>query len=163
MNADISEKISKWIFGVMMVLSAVVLVMFYCVGFDGMTTIAGQAYTDPANLDLLMYWMYVLVAVGIACVVIFTFLQFCAQLKNDPKSALKSLGAVVLLVALFGVAYSLADDSNMVINGKAYDVKFDLILSDVFIYVQYVLVVVTILCTLVSLLGVFKSLNKIKA
>lgn len=163
MKAGVSEKISTWIFYVLMAVSAVVLVLFYFVGYDNMTQVAAGMVKDPENLDILMYWMYLLLAVSIVCVVLFALLQFLATLKSDPKSALKGLLSLVLLVALFGGAYSLADDSTMIIAGSAFEDRPKLILTDVCIYVQYVLLAVTVLCTVVSLLGVFKASNKIKA
>lgn len=163
MKAGVTDDISRWIFYALLVCSAAVLVMFYFVGFDGTTVIGSQSYTDPANTDLLLWWMYILVGAGIVCVAVFTLAQFFALLKNDTKSALKSLGAIVLLVALFGVAYAMADATPMVINGALEDNALNLVLSDVCIYVQYVLFGLTALCTLISLAGLFKMQNKIKA
>ena len=163
MKAGISEKISTWTFYALMAISAVVLVLFFFIGFDNVTTISGNTYTDPENLDVLMYWMYTLVAACVIFVAAFVIIQFFATLKSEPKAALKSLLSIVLLAALFGGAYAASDDSTMIINGSAFDDKGKIILTDVCIYVQYVLVLVTVICTIVSLLGLLKFVNKVKA
>ncbi len=163
MNAELKNKLSSIVFYVLLAVTAVVFILFYFVGYDNQTQVAGNMYTDPQNLDALMYWMYALVGGSVVCVLLFVLIQFFAKLKSEPKSALKSLGAIILLVVLFVGAYFIADDSPMLINGTVFEEKNLLILTDVVIYVQYVLVAVTVLCTIISLLGVIKSFNKIKA
>ncbi len=147
-----------------MAVTDVVLVLFYCVGYDNMSSVTGGAYvTDPEYTDLLMYWMYVLMAVGIVLVVVFGCTQFVANIKTDPKGAVKSVGAVVAMVALFVVAYAVSSDAPILINNTAFEDKNILVLADVCIYVQYVLFTVCLVAAILSLLGVFKGFNKIKA
>ena len=164
MKAELSSKISSYIFYILMSVTAVVLVMFYCVGYDNMSSVTGGAYvTDPEYTDLLMYWMYVLMAVGIVLVVVFGCTQFVANIKTDPKGAVKSVGAVVAMVALFVAAYAVSSDAPILINNTAFEDKNVLVLADVCIYVQYVLLTVCLAAAILSLLGVFKGFNKIKA
>lgn len=164
MKAELSSKISSYIFYILMAVTAVVLVMFYCVGYDNMSSVTGGAYvTDPEYTDLLMYWMYVLMAVGIVLVVVFGCTQFVANIKTDPKGAVKSVGAVVAMVALFVAAYAVSSDAPILINNTAFEDKNILVLADVCIYVQYVLLTVCLAAAILSLLGVFKGFNKIKA
>ena len=82
---------------------------------------------------------------------------------SDPKSAVKGVIYLVLLVALFFGAYALSDDAPVMNNGKAFTDSAILKFTDVCIYVQYVLFTVTSLCTVIALTGLFKSTNKIKA
>ncbi len=164
MKAELSTKISSYIFRVLMAVTAVVLVMFYCVGYDNMSAVTGGAYvTDPQYTDLLLYWMYVLMVVGIVCVAVFGCTQFIANLKTDPKGALKSLSAVAAMVVLFVAAYAISSDAPILINNTVFEDKGILILTDVCIYVQYVLLVVCTVAAVLSLLGIFKGFNKIKA
>ncbi len=164
MKAELSSKISSYIFYILMAVTAFVLVMFYCVGYDNMSSVTGGAYvTDPEYTDLLMYWIYVLMAVGIVLVVVFGCTQFVANIKTDPKGAVKSVGAVVAMVALFVVAYAVSSDAPILINNTAFEDKNILVLADVCIYVQYVLFTVCLVAAILSLLGVFKGFNKIKA
>ena len=164
MKAELSSKISSYIFYFLMAATAVVLLLFYGVGYDNMSAVTGGAYvTDPEYTDLLMYWMYVLMVVGIVCVAVFGCLQFFANLKNDPKGAVKSVGAVVAMVALFVAAYAVSSDAPILINNTAFEDKNILVLADVCIYVQYDLLTVCLAAAILSLLGVFKGFNKIKA
>lgn len=164
MKAELSSKISSYIFYILMAITAFVLVMFYCVGYDNMSSVTGGAFvTDPEYTDLLMYWMYVLMAVGIVLVVVFGCAQFVANIKTDPKGAVKSVGAVVAMVALFVAAYAVSSDAPILINNTAFEDKNILVLADVCIYVQYVLFTVCLAAAILSLLGVFKGFNKIKA
>ncbi|MBR3884814.1 MAG: hypothetical protein IKJ31_08700 [Bacteroidaceae bacterium] len=162
MKAAVINKLSTYLFYVLMAVSAVVLLLFYLVGYDNMSQVAAGMVTDPANLDLLMYWLYALLAISVVAVLCFSVAQFFSSLKTNPKSAIKGIVSLVLFVVLFGGAYALADDSSITINGKAFDETGTLILTDVCIYVQYVLLAVATICTVVSLTGLFKFANKIK-
>ena len=127
-----------------------------------MSQVAAGMVTDPQFTDLLLYWMYGLLAVSVICVLIFGLAQFIAKMKESPVAALKSLSGVLLLVVLFGGAYLVASDDTLVVSGKAFDDKNILILTDVCIYVQYALLLVTVICTVASVSGIFKASNKIK-
>lgn len=164
MKAELSSKISSYIFYFLMAATAVVLLLFYGVGYDNMSAVTGGAYvTDPEYTDLLMYWMYVLMAVGIVLVVVFGCTQFVANIKTDPKGAVKSVGAVVAMVALFVAAYAVSSDAPILINNTAFEDKNILVLADVCIYVQYVLLTISVVAAIISLVGVFGWFNKIKA
>lgn len=164
MKAELSSKISSYIFYILMAVTAFVLVMFYCVGYDNMSSVTGGAFvTDPEYTDLLMYWIYVLMVVGIVLVVVFGFAQFVANIKTDPKGAVKSIGSIAAMVVLFVAAYAVSSDAPILINNTLFEDKGTLVLADVCIYVQYVLFSVCLVAAILSLLGVFKGFNKIKA
>lgn len=164
MKAELSSKISSYIFYILMAVTAFVLVMFYCVGYDNMSSVTGGAFvTDPEYTDLLMYWMYVLMVIGIVLVAIFGCTQFVANIKTDPKGAVKSIASIAAMVALFVAAYAVSSDAPILINNTVFEDKGILVLTDVCIYVQYVLLTVCVVAAILSLLGVFKGFNKIKA
>lgn len=163
MKAGSAVKIAKVSFYILMVVTVAVLGMFYFVGYDNTTMVAAGPATDPENLDLLMYWMYALIAVSVVCVLFSTGKQFITMLKSEPKAALKGVLYLVLLVALFGVAYSISSDEPVANNGKMETDALILKGTDVCIYVQYVLLLVSTLCTVVALTGVTKVVNKVKA
>ena len=164
MKATLINKLSTYVFAALMVLTAVVLGLFFFVGYDNYTTLNGSSVVDPQFTDLLMYWMYALVAAGIICVVLFVFADFISLLKNEPSKAIKTVVALVLIVALFGGAYALASDAPIrMADNTLFDDKASLILSDVCIYVQYVLLIASVALTIVGFFGVFKALNKVKA
>jgi hypothetical protein len=155
MKASVINKISSYVFAVMMIASAVILGLFFLVGYDNYITLNGKSVVDPQFTDLLMYWMYAMVAAGIVFVVLFVIAQFFATLKSNPGRAMNSVIGILLVVALFGGAYALASDAPIrMADNSLFEDKFNLILSDVCIYVQYVLLAVSVLLTVVSLLGV---------
>ncbi len=155
MKASVINKTSSYVFAALVGVSAVVLGLFFFVGYDNYITLNGKSVVDPQFTDLLMYWMYALVAAGIVFVVLFVIAQFFATLKTNPRSAMNTVIGIVLVVALFGGAYALAEDTPIrMADNTLFEDKFNLILSDVCIYVQYVLLAVSVLLTVVSLLGV---------
>ena len=163
MKAGSAKTIAHWLFIVLMVVSVAVLAMFYFVGFDNMSQVAAGMVKDPEYTDLLMYWMYALLGICIVCVLLSTIRQFISMCISEPKSAVKGVIYLVLLVALFVGAYALSDDAPVMNNGKAFTDSTILKFTDVCIYVQYVLLFVSTLCTAIALTGVIKATNKIKA
>lgn len=162
MKAAVINKLSTYVFYVLMAVSAVVLLLFYLVGYDNMSQVAAGMVTDPEYLDLLMYWMYALLVISVVAMLVFMVVQFFSTLKTNPKSAVKGVVSLLLFVVLFGGAYALADDSSIVVNGTVFEDSDILIFTDVCIYVQYVLLAITCLCTVLGLLGISKFVNKIK-
>ena len=164
MKAEVSNKISSYVFMGLMSITAIVLVLFYGVGYDNQSVVTGGSYaTDPQFTDLLMFWMYGLLAVGVAGIVVFGLMQFGASLKTNPKGALKSLGALGAMVALFVVAYLFSSTAPIRINNEWFEDATILTITDVCIYVQYVLISVSVVALILSLAGVFKNFNKVKA
>ena len=161
MKATLINKLSTYVFAALMVLTAVVLGLFFFVGYDNYTTLNGSSVADPEYTDLLMYWMYALVVFGVAIVLLFVVGRFFAALKSNPRSAIKGVVGILLIVALFYAAYALASDEPIRTAAGVIDVKADLILSDIVIYVQYVLITVSVISTIIG--GTFKYFNKIKA
>ena len=100
MKASVINKISSYVFAALVGVSAVVLGLFFFVGYDNYITLNGKSVVDPQFTDLLMYWMYALVAAGIVFVVLFVIAQFFATLKTNPRSAMNTVIGIVLVVAL---------------------------------------------------------------
>lgn len=163
MKADLYKVISKYTFYAIMVVTFVVLGMFFCVGFGNTEIINGEELTSPEHTDLLIYWMYVLIFAAIALVLVFSCISFFKKLKDSPMDAVKSMIGIILLVVIFVVAYAMSSDAPILINNELYKESSMLVMTDTFIYVQYVLLFVCALATLVSLTGVLKSVNKVKA
>ena len=119
--------------------------------------------TSPEYTDLLIYWMYILMAAAVVLVLVFGIIAYFKKFKDSPKEAIKSLLGVILLVVVFAVAYAMSSDAPIMINGQVESNANILVMTDLFIYVQYALFTVCTLATLVSLSGVLKSVNKVKA
>lgn len=158
MKAGVENKISKSVLALLMIITAIVLVLFYFVGFDNTVMLKSGVKTDPEMLDWLMVWMYALLGIGALSVLVMGVMQ----LLSDLKGALKGLLYVAVFAAVIGIAFSLADTAPVMKSGKAHTVEFDLIISDVCIYVQYFLLTATTVLTIISLTGVTKFFNKVK-
>ena len=162
MKATVVNKISSYVFALLMIVSAVVFGLFVFVGYDNYTTLNGSSVVDPQFTDLLMYWMYALVAAGIVFVILFVIAQFFATLKSNPRSAMNSVIGIVLIAAIFGGAYAFSStDPIRMADNTMYNDATNLILSDICLYVQYILLAVSVFLTVISMFS--KAANKVKA
>ena len=167
MNADICSKVSKIAFYIAMAVSVALIVLFFGVGFNNMETINNNDMRSPQFTDALLYWIYALTAIAVVLVLVFGMVSFGKNFKDSPVGALKGLLGVLLLVALFGVAYLLASDAPIYVNGKQLAdsdgnpiAASSYILTDVLIYVQYALFAACALATAFGLLNISKPVKK---
>ena len=121
----------------------------------------------PQFTDALIYWIYALTALAIVLVVGFGLVSFGKNFKDSPIGAIKGLLGVLLLVALFGVAYAFSSSDLIFVNGKPLAgsdgnpiAASPYILTDVVIYVQYALLAVCALATLFGLTNYSKPVKK---
>ena len=70
---------SKWALGILFVLSAVVLILFFGVGYGNTTYLNGKNLTDPQFTGLLLIWLYALVGI---CVVSVLGFGIAAAIRN---------------------------------------------------------------------------------
>ena len=122
---------------------------------------------SPQFTDALLYWIYALTGIAVVLVLVFSLISFGKNFKDSPLGAVKGLLGVLLLVALFGVAYALASDAPIFVNGKQLADSdgnpigaSSYILTDVLIYVQYALLAACTLATAFSLLNISKPVKK---
>ena len=167
MKADSCSRISKPMFYVMMAVTLVIIGLFFFVGFGNTETLNGNDLLSPMFTDALLYWIYILTGLAVILVLVFGIVSFAKKLKDSPKEAVKSLMGVVVLVALFVVAYLLSSGDAIVVNGKPLVdgdnnpiAASSYVLTDVLLYVQYVLLGACVLATLVGLLNISKSVKK---
>lgn len=90
------EKIIKWILAILFVVGAIFSFYGFAVGFES---------NGNAPVDNILYCAYAFVAVAILAVL---FGVVAIGGKNNPKSLLKMLIALVVIVVLIGGAYLLA-------------------------------------------------------
>ena len=152
--AKLSYKVSYYIFYVCIALILVVLGMFYGVGYNE-TNAAGLV--EPANTPALMYLMYGMFAVTVIATLIGAIAQFGGALKDNPKSAIKSLLGLILLVVLLIVTYNMGSSETVILGGGAeYSDTTMLKVTDMFLYSTYVLFAIAAIGALVNLSGIFK-------
>ena len=149
------SQIALW---VLLIISAIVLVLFYGVGYGTQETIGINTYTAPDNTGLLIVWLYALV---ILCAgVVFAFGIAKAFRKKSKKTARTGLVGPVFLFMFAAVAVSyLISSTEPIRKGDGVLVKniFDLKLSDTCLYSIYALSAVAIIVTLLAMIGVFKA------
>ena len=167
MKADICSKVSKIAFYIAMAVSVALIALFFIVGFNDTETINNNEMRAPQFTDALLYWIYALTAIAVVLVLVFSLISFGKNFKDSPVGALKGLMGVLLLVALFGVAYVLASDEPIFVNGKQLAdsdgnpiAASSYILTDVLIYVQYALLAACTLATMFGLLNISKAVKK---
>ena len=151
--AKLSYKVSYYIMYICFALILVVLGMFYFVGYNNPV---GE-YNAPEHTETLIYLMYAMFGICVAVTVIGAIAQFGAALRDNPKSAIKSLIGLVLFVVVLVVSYGMGSDSPVVLaDGSAYTDTGWLKITDMLIYSIYFLFGVAAIGTLVNLSGIFK-------
>lgn len=90
------EKIIKYISLALLIISAVIAIWAYAVGF-----------TDAA-VDTLLYWAYAMVGIGIVASVI---IGIVISAINNPKSLVKMGIGLVAVAVVVGIAYLIAPGS----------------------------------------------------
>lgn len=143
-------QISLIIFGF---LSIIASVLFF-LGLGNATFTSPNTFeemTDSTFSDLFLGWAYVLFAITVCLVLIFSIIGFAKNFKDAPKKAIRTLIVLVVLVAVFVISWSCGSSDELKIVG--YDgtdnVGFWAQFSDMIIYTAYTLVV----CTVVALIG----------
>lgn len=166
MKADLYKKISKITFYIAMAVSAIIIALFFFVGFGDFETINNNDMRSPQFTDALLYWIYVLTALAIVLVLFFAVVSFAKQMKESPLKALKSLAGVLLIVVLFVVSYFLASDTPIYVNGKPLAINGApvdpslYIMTDVLIYVQYILLAACVIVTVFAMLNISGKIKK---
>ncbi|MBQ8888644.1 MAG: hypothetical protein IJY59_04055 [Bacteroidaceae bacterium] len=146
-------KISYYVLYALFAIIGVVLVLFYGVGFD---TTNAAGLTEPQYTDALIYLKYALVAITVALAVIAGLAQFVASLKDNPKGAVKTVVALIALVAVVAISYGMGSTEPIMVNGEPYNDTFWLKVTDMFIYSMYILGVIAAIAALVNMTGIFK-------
>ena len=151
--AKLSYKVSYYALYVCFALILVVLGLFYGVGY---TNPVGE-YNAPEHTETLIYLMYAMFGITVAATLIAAIAQFGAALRDNAKSALKSLLGVILLVVLLVVTYNIgSSESVLLADGTLYSDVTLLKVSDMLIYSTYVLFGIAAVGTLINLSGIFK-------
>ena len=155
-----ASKIASIVYYVLLALSVVVFVLFFCVGFGNMEAVPSGFKKAPQFLSLLMYWMYALVAICTVCTVAGAVTAKGGKVdSNMPKwGTMLAQAGTWLFIPVLAITWFLGDSTPIRKGtGELYESSFWLVATDAMIYTIYVLVVVTILALVVSLSGVFKK------
>ena len=160
-NENKQIKASKWALAILFILSAVVLVLFFGVGYGNQTYLNNKNLTDPQFTGLLLIWLYSLVGICVLSVLGFCIVAGIRNLKTKTTSQQRTGFAgwvFIFTFAILIVSYFLSS-TDPVRKGDGTLVKtvWELQLSDVCLYSIYALVVVSIICSVLSMIGIFKA------
>ena len=154
-------KAPSWILGILFVISAVVLVLFYGVGYGNTTYSNGKNLTDPEYTGLLLIWLYALVGICVLSVLGFGIVNGFRNLKTKTKGQQRTgfAGWVFIFTFVILIVSYFLSSTKPIRKGDGELVRtvWQLQLSDVCLYSIYALVVVSVLCSVLSMLGIFKA------
>ena len=160
-NENKQIKASKWALAILFILSAVVLVLFFGVGYGNQTYLNNKNLTDPQFTGLLLIWLYSLVGICVLSVLGFGIVAGIRNLKTKTTSQQRTGFAgwvFIFTFAILIVSYFLSStDPVRKGDGTLVKIVWELQLSDVCLYSIYALVVVSIICSVLSMIGIFKA------
>jgi len=117
---------------VMITITAVLVAMFFLGG-----DLPNQAHETPVYTDVFLNWAGLLFFVSVVLSIVFPLIQLIA----DPKAAVKGLVAIVALIGLVIVCYSMSDGTLLEIPGyTGADNNVDTLkFSDTILFTMYAL------------------------
>ena len=154
-----ASKIASIAYYVLLAVSAVVLVLFFCVGFGNMESLPSGYYKSPQFTDLLMYWMYALAAICGICTLVGAVTAKGGKIDSNMPTwgtVLAKVGLWLFLPVLVG-AWFVGSKSPIMTGTGLYEDAFWLQATDAIIYTVYVLLIVTAVALVASLSGIFKK------
>ncbi len=144
-------KVSKFILYILIVVSAVVMGLFY---FGGGSE---QALSASADADVFYVPNYTSLAINLAgllllLAVVAAVVAALVGFVQAPKQSMKSLLGVGLLAAVLFVAYLLSDATPVQLSGseKLFTDEFRLRLADVCLYSTWLLLLLTLVSIVIS-------------
>ena len=103
------------------------ILMAFCI------IVVAMGWVVRENVDLLLYWTYLLIGLGIAATVVCSIIT----LGQNPKSAIRSLVGLVALLVIVGVAWMMSSDVAVVTPTAEYTDAFALKVTDTGLFVTY--------------------------
>ncbi|MBO4444921.1 MAG: hypothetical protein J5698_03255 [Bacteroidaceae bacterium] len=156
---DICSKVSSLALYVVFGISALVLILFFCVGYNNMESYASGFLTTPKFTDLLLFWQYALVVICIILTIVGAIIARGAKIDSQmPKSAgvLKTLGLLLFVPLL--IVGAIIGSSKPVRTGEGiYDNSFWLVATDAMLYTIYGLLIVVVVGLILNMIGIFKK------
>ncbi len=142
------KKISSIALWVSIAVTIVIAAMFFLGGETEAMLSTGGETTTPVYTDALMYWVYAIVLIGVAALIIFAIKTLITMFQTDAAAATKSLVTVLAFVALLVVCYVMSPSTEFsrIVNGETQTFsEFEMKMTDMWLYSIYFLVAATIL------------------
>jgi len=143
-------KIGQWFYYLLMAVSVVLVVLFYINNRNVNTNDPfSKQITDMGPvLNFYIVWSYILVGIAVVFSVVFPIFRMI----SNPKSGIKTLASIVIIAAVFFIAYQLG--SGTILDLPAYkgpdNIPSRLKLTDMAIFTMYVLLAGALVAMLFS-------------
>lgn len=141
-------------------LAAVVFLLFYLVGYN-MPYVFDPEYNAPLFTDVVIVFMYLMVAAGVAAAVYAVVMERKRRSRQSVENGIPvgkiERGTLVLLVALLAVSFLLGSSAPIKVDGEVFDSVFWLKATDMLIYTSLALIAVAVAAVVFSVAG-----NRIK-
>ena len=152
------QKISANVLYVCFALIAVVLVLFYCVGFDNMSD--DGEHNAPQFTEALMFLMYGLAA-ATALVTVWSFASSLGHGVDDAKTGVAgskvTLATVAILAASIGIGFAVGSSDPVTLTDGTQVGGFTSLGSEAIIIAMYLLAALSTVFLIISLAGVIKK------
>ena len=145
------RKISSWTLVVISLVSVGIFALFFFGGDD--TPMGAKGLKNPAYTEELLYWTYFLFALSALALLVFGIMQFVNSFIVKPKSALVSLGVLIVFAILLVGTYSMGDGTPLssIKEGsdlQAYNIPFWLKVTEMWLYSMYILIVLVVIAVI---------------
>ena len=142
-NYKLFPKVTLW---VLMIVGIIATAMFFFGGSEGSLEVAGDFLDIPKFTNVLLYWIYALVALVILVTFGFVLAKLVETFKVDPKRGLVSVVVVLGAVALCALCWFLGSPEEVEILGyEGTDNVGNMArMSDAIMYLVYILTASTV-------------------
>ena len=144
-NYKLFPKVTLW---VLMIVGIIAAAMFFAGGNgnEAPLEVAGEQYDIPNFTNLLLYWIYALVALVISVTFGFVLAKLVATFKVNPKAGFTVIGVVLAAVALCALCWFLGSPEKIEIPGyEGTDNEGAMArMSDAIMYLVYILTASTV-------------------
>ena len=137
------SKATSWVLYTFLAITVVFFAMFYIGGnVDDLAE-----YREPVYTDIILYYGFAILGIGIVCTVVSAIIQFVIKLKEQPKDGVRSLITLAGFAALLIITYSMGNGEPLNIVGYegTQNTEGWLKLTDMWIYSATFLLAVALL------------------
>ena len=131
---------------VLMLVGIVATALFFLGGSEGSLEVAGDFLDIPKFTNVLLYWIYVLVALVILATFGFVIAKLVETFKVDPKAGIRAVVVVIAAIALCALCWVLGSPEKIEILGyEGTDNVGNMArMSDAIMYLVYILTASTV-------------------
>ena len=147
------NKLSSIVLYILFAATVVVSLLFYLGGYVD----PNAEYVEPVYTNSLMLLMYAFVAIAAVIVLVTQTIQFVKKAISEPKTAIKSILGIALLVVILVVTYFVSDGKQVEVLGVEPISETWIRLVDMQLYSAYILVGIALV--LMAIGGLFKKIK----